>query len=127
MVTETPLSVGPRSVGFRLPEKALVFGGDTLTATDIGVAAGLISLGDAGRVRHLPRGLIDAVRTRMTAMLEVGIDRMKTQADDITLIAAGGGPFLIPEQLCGVGRVLRVEHSVAIGRTVGEARGVTNK
>src|SRR3546814_16003661 len=61
MVTETPLSVGPRSVGFRLPEKALVFGGDTLTATDIGVAAGLISLGDAGRVRPLPRGLIDAV------------------------------------------------------------------
>src|SRR3712207_7281628 len=27
MVAENPLTVGPRSVAFRLPEKALVFGG----------------------------------------------------------------------------------------------------
>src|SRR3546814_13553580 len=83
MVTETPLSVGPRSVGFRLPEKALVFGGDTLTATDICVAAGLLSLCDAGRVRHLPRGLIAAVDRKsglwgksVSDLVDLGVGRI---------------------------------------------------
>ena len=34
-------TVGPQSVGYELTSRALVFGGDTLTATDIAVAAGL--------------------------------------------------------------------------------------
>ena len=35
------VTVGPDSVGYRLTEKALVFGGDTLTATDIAVRLGM--------------------------------------------------------------------------------------
>src|SRR5262249_29950258 len=35
------LTVGPQSVGYRLIEEGLVFGGDTLTATDVAVAAGM--------------------------------------------------------------------------------------
>src|SRR5947208_13503559 len=34
IVTHDPLQVGPDSVGYRLTEAALVFGGNTLTATD---------------------------------------------------------------------------------------------
>src|SRR5205085_10482303 len=33
VITETPFSVGPQSVGYRLTEEALVFGGKILTAT----------------------------------------------------------------------------------------------
>ena len=119
-------AVGPRSVGFRLPQKALVFGGDTLTATDIGVAAGLIDLGDKRLVKHLSAGLVKATLARITAMLEEGIDRMKTQADDVTLIAAGGGAFLIPERLAGVGRVLQVPHASvanAVGAAIAQVSG----
>jgi N-methylhydantoinase A/oxoprolinase/acetone carboxylase beta subunit len=126
LIASDPLTVGPRSVGFRLPEKALVFGGDTLTATDIGVAAGRIDLGDRGLVRHLPPALVKATLARITEMLEEGIDRMKTQADDVTLIAAGGGAFLIPERLAGVGRVLHVEHSSvanAVGAAIAQVSG----
>ena len=112
--------VGPRSVGFRLPEKALVFGGDTLTATDIGVAAGLIDLGDRSRVRHLSPALVQGTLARIAAMLEEAVDRMKTQAEDVTLIAAGGGAFLIPPRLAGVGRVLHVPHA-AVANAVGAA------
>src|SRR3712207_8914366 len=50
LVREEPLAIGPQSVGYRLTRDALVFGGSTLTATDIGVAAGLIDLGDRSRV-----------------------------------------------------------------------------
>ena len=35
---------------------------------------------------------------------------MKTEAGDVTLIAVGGGAFLIPDRLPGVSRVIRVEH-----------------
>ncbi len=126
IVSEEPFGVGPRSVGFRLPEKALVFGGDTLTTTDIGVAAGLIQLGDKGRVKHLSPALVKQTLARINAMLEEGIDRMKTQADDVTLIAAGGGAFLIPEKLAGVGRVLHVEHASvanAVGAAIAQVSG----
>src|SRR3954452_1121322 len=51
--------VGPRSVGYELPQRALVFGGDTLTATDLAVAGGRADIGDAGRVAHLGRGLVE--------------------------------------------------------------------
>ena len=126
LINEKPFGVGPRSVGFRLPQEAMVFGGTTLTSTDIGVAAGLVDLGDKSRVRHLPRSLVDDALIRMRDMLEEGIDRMKTQADDVTLIAAGGGAFLIPEKIAGVGRVLHVEHSSvanAVGAAIAQVSG----
>ena len=46
--------VGPESVGYRLTTEALVFGGSTLTATDIAVAAGRADIGDA-RAGDAPR------------------------------------------------------------------------
>jgi N-methylhydantoinase A/oxoprolinase/acetone carboxylase beta subunit len=120
MINPDPLTVGPRSVGFRLPEKALVFGGDTLTTSDVGVAAGLIDIGDRSRVAHLSPAFVDGVLARIAAMLEEGIDRMKTQASDATLIAVGGGAFLVPEKLAGCGTVLRVENA-AVANAVGAA------
>ena len=41
LVQADPLAVGPESVGYRLIDESRVFGGDTVTATDIAVAAGL--------------------------------------------------------------------------------------
>ena len=40
------VTVGPDSVGYRIAEKALVFGGDTMTATDVAVRLGMAELGD---------------------------------------------------------------------------------
>ncbi len=48
------IRIGPLSVGFRLTEQARVFGGPILTATDIAVRAGRISLGDPARVADVP-------------------------------------------------------------------------
>jgi hypothetical protein len=47
------VSVRPRSAGSRLTTEARIFGGDTLTMTDIAVAAGKARLGDPARVRNL--------------------------------------------------------------------------
>lgn len=126
LVSEAPLQVGPQSVGFRLPERALVFGGDLLTLTDIGVAAGLADIGERSRVRHLSRDRVDAVLRRVSAMLEESIDRMKTQAADATLVAVGGGAFLVPERLAGCDRVLRIPHADvanAVGAAIAQVSG----
>ena len=49
-------TIGPGSVGHELSTRALCFGGDVLTTTDIGVASGLIDLGDSTPVRCHARG-----------------------------------------------------------------------
>jgi len=117
---EPALAIGPASVGYRLTEQALVFGGDVLTVTDVAVAAGLIDLGDRSRVAALPAALVEATLARVRAMIEEGVDRMKTDAGDAPLIAVGGGSFLVPARLAGVSEVLNVPHQ-AVANAVGAA------
>jgi N-methylhydantoinase A/oxoprolinase/acetone carboxylase beta subunit len=117
---EPALVIGPASVGYRLTEQALVFGGDVLTVTDVAVAAGLIDLGDRSRVAALPAALVEAVLARVRTMIEEGVDRMKTDSGDAPLIAVGGGSFLVPARLAGVSEVLNVPHQ-AVANAVGAA------
>jgi N-methylhydantoinase A/oxoprolinase/acetone carboxylase beta subunit len=120
--------VGPLSVGYRLTQDALVFGGEQLTATDIAVAAGLLDVGDRSRTASISKDLIAAALTDATRQLEENIDRMKTEAGDAPLIAVGGGAFLAPEKLAGVSQIVRVPFGdcanavgAAIARVSGEA------
>jgi N-methylhydantoinase A/oxoprolinase/acetone carboxylase beta subunit len=119
-VRREPLTIGPASVGYRLTEQALVFGGDVLTVTDVAVAAGLIDLGDRARVASLPAALVKDALGRIRVMIEEGVDRMKTDAGDAPLIAVGGGSFLVPPRLAGVSEVLNVPHQ-AVANAVGAA------
>jgi N-methylhydantoinase A/oxoprolinase/acetone carboxylase beta subunit len=120
VATSPALSIGPASVGYRLTEQALVFGGDVLTVTDVAVAAGLIDLGDRARVASLPARLVEDALARIRAMIEEGVDRMKTDAGEAPLIAVGGGSFLVPPRLAGVSEVLNVPHQ-AVANAVGAA------
>ena len=120
LVQGNPPVVGPGSVGFRLVDEARVFGGVTLTATDVAVAAGLIDLGDRRRVADLSGDLVRAALARMHATIEEGVDRMKTDARGEPLIAVGGGCFLVPERLAGVSDVVHVPHQ-AVANAVGAA------
>jgi hypothetical protein len=56
----------------------------------------------------------------MHATIEEAVDRMKTEAADVPLIAVGGGCFLVPERLDGVSEVLHVPHQ-AVANAVGAA------
>ncbi len=57
---------------------------------------------------------------RIRAMIEEGVDRMKTDAGEAPLIAVGGGSFLVPPRLAGVSEVLNVPHQ-AVANAVGAA------
>ncbi len=121
-----PLRIGPQSVGYRLPQDALVFGGAQLTASDIAVAAGLLDIGDRGKVAHLSADTIRAALDDAKRQIESNVDRMKTEAADVPLLAVGGGAFLIPEQLAGVSEVLHVEHgdcANAVGAAIAQISG----
>ena len=120
LVTLDPLSIGPLSVGYRLTTESRVFGGTTLTATDVGVAAGLLDLGDRQRVADLPGPLVRRAVQRIGAIVEEAVDRVKTEAGDVPLVVVGGGAFLVPERLAGVSSVVGVEHQ-AVANAVGAA------
>ena len=114
------VTIGPRSVGFRLPELARIFGGPELTTSDIAVAAGQLRLGDPGGVAGLDPGLVAAALARAALMLEEAVDRMKTEAAPVPLLAVGGGAFLVPDHLPGCSEVLRPAHA-AVANAVGAA------
>lgn len=122
--------VGPLSVGFRLPQEALIFGGSQLTASDIAVAAGLLDIGDRARVAHLPKAVIEAALADAHRQVEVNIDRMKMEGGDVPLLAVGGGAFLIPDRLAGISEVLHVKHgdcANAVGAAIAQVSGETDQ
>lgn len=125
-VSLDPLQVGPVSVGFWLVRDGLIFGGRQLTATDIAVAAGLLDLGDPRKVATIDGATCRQVLDECRRMLEEAVDRMKTEAGDVPLVAVGGGAFLIPDRLTGVSRVIRVEHgdcANAVGAAIAQVSG----
>jgi len=127
IVTEDAL--GPESVGYRILEEALVFGGSTPTLTDAGVAAQRFALGDRGALDH-HGPLLAAAIARSDAMLADAIDRVKTSREAVTLVAVGGGAPLVPEDLAGTSEVLRPEHSDvanAIGAAIASVSGEVDR
>ena len=125
-VTLEPLSVGPLSVGYRLLTDGIAFGGRQLTTTAIAVASGVLQLGDRRKVAHLDAAVCRKVFAESARLAEEAIDRMKTEAGDVPLIAVGGGAFLIPEKLAGVSQVIHVEHgdcANAVGAAIAQVSG----
>ena len=130
VVERDPLAVGPKSVGYRLTREAMVFGGATLTASDAAVAASLAQIGDRGAVADLPADLVAAVLDQARAKVEDSVDRMKTEAGDLPLIAVGGGAFLVPARVAGISEVIHVSHgdcANAVGAAIAQVSGETDQ
>ncbi len=120
------LRVGPDSVGYRITEEARVFGGNTLTLSDIAVASGRAMMGDPGRIADLDADLVTAVTRQVRAHCEDTIDRMKTSADPVPVVLVGGGSVVIPADLAGVSELNRPDHydvANAIGAAIAQCSG----
>lgn len=123
LVNSETAEVGPESVGFRLTEKALVFGGDVLTATDIAVAGGRAQLGDPARVAHLDPAFVARVLARIDERIAEAIDRMRTSPEPIPVVAVGGGAVLLDHTLPLLGEIIRPENAGvanAIGASISQ-------
>ena len=120
------VKVGPKSVGFRITEEALVFGGQTLTATDVAVASGRADVGDPRLVSGLEGKMVEEAALKMARMVEEIIDRMKTSADPMPVVVVGGGSILLPDVLKGASEVIRPDHfdvANAIGAAISQISG----
>ena len=125
-VWKEPLKIGPESVGFRLPQKALIFGGDTLTCSDLCVASGLLKLGDASKVQGLDTNLIQTAFQQIEDKISLAIDSMKTSATELPLLAVGGGAMLVPNQIEGISEVIHVKYKEvanAVGAAIAQVSG----
>ena len=120
------ITVGPDSVGYRITEHALVFGGETLTATDIAVRLGMAEVGDPSRVADIDETFALRALDVMRGIVEEGIDMMKVSSDDIDAVLVGGGCIILPTDLAGTAVVSKPEHSGcanAIGSAISKVSG----
>lgn len=125
IVRKNGKSIGPDSVGHFLDTKALVFGGDVLTATDIAVARGEKGIGS--RDPELSSELVSNAEDRMKKMTEAVIDKMKTSPEPLPVLLVGGGSVIIPDKdLKGVSKLIRPPfHDVAnaVGAAISKVSG----
>ncbi|MEM7443325.1 MAG: hydantoinase/oxoprolinase family protein [Pseudomonadota bacterium] len=116
---EGGVTVGPRSVGYKLTEEALCFGGDTLTTTDIVVAAGKSDIGDRAKVGNLDADLVTRTQTEIQRMLELSVERSRLSPEPLPVIIVGGGSILAGDKI-GTLEVLKPAH-YAVANAVGAA------
>ena len=121
-----PMSIGPNSVGYELMQKSLVFGGSTLTATDVAVALHQLDIGTPTKVSHLDKKLLSDCNDNIHEQLSTAIDHIKTSADALPVVLVGGGSILVTCSLTGGSKVISPEHSTvanAIGAAIAQIGG----
>ncbi|ADB50566.1 hydantoinase/oxoprolinase family protein [Conexibacter woesei] len=118
--------LGPDSVGYAITDRALVFGGDTLTATDLAVAGGRAQVGEPALASGVDPALAQRGLDLMRAMTEDALDRIKLARHPEPVIVVGGGSILVDDQLAGASQVVRPEHyevANAVGAAIAQVSG----
>ena len=121
LVVEGPdgIKVGPQSVGYRIVTEGLIFGGSTLTTSDLMVAAGRADFGDKSKVAHIAPEFIARVQAKIMAMLEDCVERSRLSPEPLPVIVVGGGSILVDGPIGGL-EVIKPNH-FAVANAVGAA------
>ena len=124
------ITIGPDSVGYKISEKALVFGGDTLTTTDIAVRLGMADIGDKSKVAHIDESFAQRALDVIRTMTEENIDAIKVSGGDVDVILVGGGSVILPANLIGTKTVEKPDFfgvANAIGSAISKVSGTYEK
>ena len=119
-------SVGPQSVGHELTNKAKVFGGDVLTASDVAVSYGRCTIGttQAPEINNKK----DIIHL-MDQMVEDKVARARTSSEKIPVIAVGGGSVMLDNKIDGL-NVIKPPHNDlanAVGAAIAQVSGQVSK
>jgi N-methylhydantoinase A/oxoprolinase/acetone carboxylase beta subunit len=120
LVRDAGQTIGPQSVGYRLVTESLVFGGDTLTTTDIAVAAATVDIGDRSNVADLDPQLVETALAGMHTIIDEGIDRMKSSREPVPVVLVGGGGVLVSRSLETASEIHRPKYS-GVANAIGAA------
>lgn len=124
------VTVGPDSVGYRLRDEAMVFGGQTMTATDLAVAAGKAAIGDPSLVGHIDPAFVRAGLDAIAEQVATTVDRMRTSSNPVPVALVGGGSILLPDELAGAAKVVRPDHysvANAVGAAIAQIGGEVDR
>lgn len=117
--------IGPESTGSQIREEAFIFGGETLTMTDVIAAADIHVIGEKSNV-PLSKSEADDILRHSEDMVSEIVDRMKPSKEAIPAILVGGGSIIIPTLKKGISEVIRPEHfsvANAIGAAISQVGG----
>ena len=117
------VTIGPDSVGYRIEDKALVFGGNVVTTTDIAVRLGYAHVGNPDLVAQIDLRFAKKAGEKIASLLSNAIDQMKTSREDVRLVLVGGGAIIAPPILKGVGQITKKSQGPvanAIGATIAQ-------
>ena len=120
LVTDEGARVGPQSVGHKLVSEAIVFGGSTLTATDIAVANGSVKVGNTSLVQTLDPALVERSTKRIHDIIDEAIDKMRPSETPVPVILVGGGAILVSRELDTASSVIVPDHA-GVANAVGAA------
>lgn len=126
---ESSIGVGPESVGNYLLTEAKVFGGKTLTATDIAVASKKAIIGNVDLVRNVSPDVVSKAQARIKTLLERAIDVVKTSPEPLPVLLVGGGSIIVPNELKGAATLIRPPyHDVAnaVGAAMAKVGGTVD-
>ena len=130
LVSSDGKTIGPQSVGHKLVTEGLIFGGQTLTTTDILVASGHTDIGDKTRVTHLDPKIVTQATVTMHKMLNDNIEMMKPGGKDMPVILVGGGAVLVTDGLNAASKLHRPENAGvanAIGAAIAQVGGESER
>ncbi|MFT8457587.1 MAG: hydantoinase/oxoprolinase family protein [Liquorilactobacillus ghanensis] len=124
------ITVGPDSVGYKITDEAICFGGQTITATDIAVKLLGVKLGNPQLTKQIDNDLAKKAMAIIQARLSDAIDQMKTNAGKVDLILVGGGSIIVASALVGVAKIYSNKYGKvanAIGATIAQVGGQYEK
>ncbi|MCF6322383.1 MAG: hydantoinase/oxoprolinase family protein [Rhizobiaceae bacterium] len=123
---EQPLAIGPESVGHELLQRAYIFGGDVLTASDLAVSIGRAKMGThaAPEIENA-----DELKQLLDQIISDAVARTRTSDKQMPVIAVGGGSVLLGAQVDGL-EVIRPPHhdlANAVGAAIAQISGEVSK
>jgi N-methylhydantoinase A/oxoprolinase/acetone carboxylase beta subunit len=122
------VTVGPESVGYRLTDEALSFGGEVLTATDVEVASESVDIGTT--IPDVDTATVEVARAYIRQEVERSVDRMKTSPEPVPVVVVGGGSILVPDDLEGAKEVHKPAHyevANAVGVAIAQVSGEVDR
>jgi len=138
------ITVGPQSVGYRILEDSLAFGGANYTLTDYAILDNKITIDKAMDKESLIKSIESShsdqvqdlqkmIKSIVIDKVNLLIDKVKTDSKPVPVILVGGGSPILPDTIEGVSEILRPDHyevanayGACIAQISGEAEKVFN-